>query len=136
MNFRERNSPALSVCSEPTTRTGAAELELACALIDEMNARILSGSLRLGLQEVHKLEPGVVVHEHESVLVPAEERGDEGTDDVGVHEPSGMRRMVLRVSVRVSSRIGLGANGASQRARGGDMFRSVGGSLAKAPQVI
>ena len=44
MNLRERNSPALSVCSEPTTRIGAAELRLACEFMEAMNERILSGA--------------------------------------------------------------------------------------------
>ena len=43
---------------------------------------------RFGLEEVHELEPCVIVYQDERVLVAAEERRREGAHDVGVHKAS------------------------------------------------
>ena len=96
----------------------------------------LVGRLRLGLEKVHELEPGVVVHEYQSVLVAAEERSHERADDVRVHQSSSVRRLVLRVRVGEARGVGLRADGARQTPRCSDVLGGVRGAFAEPPQVI
>ena len=96
-NFRDRNSPALSVWRDPTSRTGNVEVVLACALKRLTNLRTASGYVRrVGLvaEEVHELEASVVVDEHESVLVVSLVGASERPHDIGVDEASSVRRLV------------------------------------------
>ena len=55
VNWRDRNSPALSVWSEPTTRTGDADLLLAWALRDAMNLFTYLGASDLVLMKYTNL---------------------------------------------------------------------------------
>eukprot|EP00965_Chrysotila_dentata_P044603 1482678-Pleurochrysis_carterae.AAC.1 len=66
-------------------------------------------------QQVHCLEPRVVVDDHQSIAAPAIYRRKEGSGDVYVDQPSGVRRLVQVVRVWQSSRIRLGASGARRR---------------------
>ena len=55
VNLRERNSPALSVWSEPTMRTGAGDLLLACAFMEAMKERTFSGASDLAFKKYTNL---------------------------------------------------------------------------------
>ena len=137
MNLRDRNSPALSVCSDPTTRTGAGDLLLHGVRVHGRDERAdLLGRLGFRLQEVDELEARVIVDEHQGVLVTAEEGSDEGAHDICVHESAGVRRLVLRVSVRQPSGVGFGTDGAGEVSCRRNVLGCVGGVVAEAPEVV
>ena len=92
--------------------------------------------LRLSLEEVHELEARVVVHQDERVLVAAVERRREGAHYVRVHESSRVSRFVLRLAMCDATGIGLGADGARERGRGGYVRWRVGGSMAESAEAV
>ena len=92
--------------------------------------------VRFASQELHKLEAGVVVDEHEHVLVAADARGLERSDDVGVDEAPGIRWHVLICRVAQVSCVGFRAGGARSVATAPQRVWSISSEVGELSQPI